>query len=227
MVASASSSKTKWPSGRWCAMRARVAASMRSSKDRSLEDGSRKAGSPEAGLSLIAAAVELSGMEILGSSLRRELGGAISGADGALNRRGQAGIGPIPGQEQIAPFVPRPRPAGILRVRRREGGAPLPHNLPWRQAVRKAGRDLDLVPDRARQRLARRVEEPVAGADGDRQPARKCKDPFRRRVEDAEDRRLAGRRIEAEMGVDDGAELRGRREVWHDRGRRIGRDREN
>ena len=48
----------------------------------------------------------------------------------------------------------------------------------------------DLAPDRLRELLARRVEEPVAGADGDREPARKGEQPFHRAVEHAEDRRL-------------------------------------
>src|SRR6202035_6017517 len=102
--------------------------------------------------------------------------------------------------------------------RGREGGAPFTYNLPRRQRGAKSGRGVDLVPDGAGERLARRVDEPVAGADGDGEAARKGEDPFRGGVEDAEDRRLPGGRGYAEMCVDDGAELGRRRELRHQRG---------
>ena len=73
---------------------------------------------------------------------------------------------------------------------------------------RKSGQTGDLAPDRFRQLLARRIDKPIAGADGDGKPARKGKEPLHRAVDHAEDRRLPGRRIDAEMRVDDGAELR-------------------
>ena len=58
-----------------------------------------------------------------------------------------------------------------------------------------------------RQALARHVQQPVAAADGDRQAAGKREQPFDGAVDDADHGREAGRRIDAEMRVDDGAEL--------------------
>ena len=62
-------------------------------------------------------------------------------------------------------------------------------------------------PERPRQRLARHVEQAVGGADRDREAARKREQPFGGAVHDADDGREAGGRIDAEMRVDDGAEL--------------------
>ena len=71
----------------------------------------------------------------------------------------------------------------------------------------EAGERRHLAPDRLGQALARLLHQPVGAADRDRQPVREGEDPFRRRVDDAEDRRLAGRRRDAEMRVDDGVEF--------------------
>ena len=48
----------------------------------------------------------------------------------------------------------------------------------------------DVGPNGLRQLFARRVDQPVAGADRHRQPAGKSEDPFHRAIDDAEDRRL-------------------------------------
>ncbi len=76
-----------------------------------------------------------------------------------------------------------------------------------RSARRQPGHACDLRPDRLGQFLARRIDQAVAGADGHRYPARENENPFHRAIDDAEDRRLAGRRIDPEMRVDDGAKL--------------------
>ena len=70
--------------------------------------------------------------------------------------------------------------------------------------------------------VARRLDQTVGGADRDRQAARESENPFRRAVDDAEDRRHAGRRRDAEMRVDDGAELGRHHEARHQRRRGLG-----
>jgi hypothetical protein len=71
--------------------------------------------------------------------------------------------------------------------------------------------------------LARRIEQAVASADRDREPARESKNPLRRGIEHAEDGRLAGRRIDAEMRIDDGAKLVRHAQALHQRCRGIRR----
>ncbi len=112
-----------------------------------------------------------------------------------------------PARNKIAPSRRRSRTLGVLARRRREGGAALAHDLPRRQRLGKARYGRDLVPDLSRQRLARDIEQPVGGADGDRQPVRQAEQPFDGAVDDADDRREPGRRFDAEMRIDDGAEL--------------------
>ena len=85
----------------------------------------------------------------------------------------------------------------------------------------------DLAPDRFGEFFARRVDQPIAGADGDREAARKGEQPLHRAVEHAEDRRLRRRRLDAEMGVDDGAEFGRHLEAGHQRRGDIGRHRED
>ena len=71
--------------------------------------------------------------------------------------------------------------------RRRKRRAPLAHDLPGRQRRRQAGH---APRPRARSSrascFARRVDQPVGGADGHREPAGKGEDPFDRAVEHAE-----------------------------------------
>ena len=83
-----------------------------------------------------------------------------------------------PARTRLRHAVARAGPLGVLRRRRGESGAPLAHDLPGRQFGRQSGHARDLAPDRLRQFLARRVDQPIAGADGDRQPAGKGKHPF-------------------------------------------------
>ena len=104
----------------------------------------------------------------------------------------------------------------------RERGAPLAHDLPRRQYIRQSGDARYFAPDRFRQFFARRVDQPVAGADGDGDATRKRKDPFRRGIDDAEDRRQTGGWLDAEMRVDDGAEFRRHLQPAHQRSRDIG-----
>ena len=73
-----------------------------------------------------------------------------------------------------------------------------------------AGRLADVPPDRLRQLLARHIDQPVAIADGDRQPLRERKQPLHQAADDAEIGGASLGRIEAEMRVDDGAEFRRR-----------------
>ena len=89
---------------------------------------------------------------------------------------------------------------------------------------RQSGHARDFAPDRRRQLFPRRVDQPVTGADGDRKPAGKGEDPLHRAVEHAENERRIRRRIDAEMGVDDGAKLGRRFEAVHQRGGSVGRD---
>ena len=160
-------------------------------------------------------------------ALGNEIGGAIAGADRAFDGGGQAGSGPIAGEHEIAPRGFGARAFCILRRRRGKSGAPLAHDLPGRQRGRQSGHARDVGPDGLRQFFARRVDQPVGGADRDRHPAGKGEQPFHRAVDDAEDRRLPGRRIDAEMRIDDGAEFGRHVEAADSDAARIGRHRKD
>ena len=73
----------------------------------------------------------------------------------------------------------RAGPQRVLLRRRREGRAPLAHDLPRRQVAPAmpaiAATSRQIV---ARELLARHVDQPVGGADGDRQPVREGEQPF-------------------------------------------------
>ena len=122
--------------------------------------------------------------------LRDEVGGAVARADRALDGGGQAGFCPISGKHKIAPGGLRRPAAGLLRRRGGERRAPLATICHGGSRGRQAVTLADLRPDRLRQFLARRIDQPVAGADGDREPAGKREHPLHRAVDDAEDRRL-------------------------------------
>ena len=85
----------------------------------------------------------------------------------------------------------------------------------------------DILPDRLRQLLARHVDQPVAIADGDRQPLREREQPFDQPADDTEDRRRVRRRIKAEMRIHDGAEFVRRLQARQQRRRRPRRNGEH
>ena len=130
----------------------------------------------------------------------------LPGADGAFDRRGQAGRGPVAGQKQIVPSRARAGALGVLLGRRGEGRAPLAHDLPRRQVGGNSRGVGDLAPDRLRELGARHVQQPVGAADGHRQPARERENPLGRAVDQ---RRCiggtSGGGVDPEMRVDDGA----------------------
>src|SRR5579863_985542 len=112
MVASASSSKTKWPSWRWYARSPAVARSTAAARR-----------SSEAAISIISA----------GASAGTQSGGGFTGPDGTFDGAGQPGGGPVAGQHQIGQLGARRRPAPLLRGRRRDRGTPLLHHPPGRR----------------------------------------------------------------------------------------------
>src|SRR6185437_11418579 len=102
---------------------------------------------------------------------RDQRGGAVAGADRAFDGGGQAGIGPVAGQRQIAPSRCGTGPLGVLRRRGRKRRPPLAHDLPSRQRIRKPGRSRNLAPDGlgqnvARDVLAKTIWSEVAAATG-------------------------------------------------------------
>ena len=198
MVASASSSNTQCPSGCCKASSARVAASMlRSTAD--------------AGVATTSGSTD---MRFIASLIMRgdEIGRPIAGPDRAFDRRRQAGLGPIAGEEQIAPGGLRRPALGILARRRREGRAALAHDLPWRQRLGKTGDGRDLLAKLSRASVSRGTSSRRSAALMVTDNAvGKREQPFDGAVHDADDGGKAGGRIDAEMRVDDGAELRRRR----------------
>ena len=146
-----------------------------------------------------------------------KLGRPVAGPYRAFDRRRQAGCGPIAGEQEIIPSCLRPGPFGVLARQCGESGPPFPHDLPRGQGVRNA-RDLgDFPPDQGGEFLARRVEQPVGAADGDRQTVGKGEQPFGGAVDDAGHGRERRGRLEAEMRVDDGAKFGRRRQVGNER----------
>ena len=100
---------------------------------------------------------------------RREPRGRLARTDRSLDRRRQAGRGPIACQDEIVVGgLGRRAPRGLGR-RRREGRPLLLDDLPAGQFGRKVRSKLgDLRPDLSRQVFARHVEQPVGPADRDR-----------------------------------------------------------
>ena len=185
MVASASSSNTQWPSGA-AASEQRIASPPRCAGRDRLSVGGWSARSSSATL-------HRSWSSECPSAIGDQVGGAIAGSDRTFDGRGQAGICPIASEDEIAPRSGGARAFASCVGRRGEGRAPLAHDLPRRHRIGRqaatAATSLQIVLAKF---LARRVDQPVAGADGDRQPAGKGEQPFDRAVEHAEDRRLSG-----------------------------------
>ena len=67
----------------------------------------------------------------------------------------------------------------------------------------------DFLPQVLGQGLARNIEQAIGCADRDRQTIGEGKEPLHGPVHDSDNRRKPRRRLEPEMRVDDGAELRG------------------
>ena len=87
---------------------------------------------------------------------------------------------------------------------------------------RQPGNRRDLAPDGLRERLPRRVDQAIAGADRHRDAARERKDPFRGGVDDAQIGGRSGGRIDAEMRIHDRAVFIRRLEAGNERGRHVG-----
>ena len=105
--------------------------------------------------------------------------------------------------------------------------APFAHDLPRRQCRRQAGQACDLAPDPFGELLARRIDEPVAGANGHREPAREGEQPLHCAVEHAEDWRLRRRRLDAKMRIDDSAVFARRFQIGQQRQSDVWRHCEN
>ncbi len=152
----------------------------------------------------------------------------MAGPDGTFDRGGQAGVGPIAGQEQIAANWSR-RPAGGRPARR------------WRRRSRgaRARSARAAASAAARSTLATSLQIFCASASRGVSSSRsaalivtesrpgKAKIHSVVAVEHADDRRLVGGRLDAEMRVDDGAELGRRLQAGHERGCGIRRHRED
>ena len=177
MVASASSSNTQWPSGCWrrAARRSRRGCALCQSSVVRRRRSSR----------LVRDRHEVARERERTSSAAR-----LPDRMAPSMRRRQAGVGPIAGQEQIAPIASRRpgawRPAPASPRRSRAARA--------RSARAAARRGKPAIAATSRQivcgeLLARHVEQPVGAADGDREPAGKREQPFDVAVEHADDRR--------------------------------------
>ena len=141
-------------------------------------------------------------------ALSDQIGGAAPGSNGTFDGGGQAGICPIAGQQQIGQTRlragPSAHPARAWRQRSRAARARSARAAVSRGRPVAAATSLQMV----RASASRGVSmQPVAGADGGRDPAREREHPFGGAVDQPEDRRLVRRRVDAEMRVDDGAEF--------------------
>src|SRR4029450_7499578 len=137
--------------------------------------------------------------QILQASRPRQdqIGGAVARPYRSLDGCRQSGISPVAGEKQVFERCPPPRAQRVLLRRGLERRSALAHDLPGRQRqiALQAGGLADVPPDRQREFFARHVDQAVAIADGDRQPLRKCEQPFHEATDDAEDRRGCAGRI--------------------------------
>src|SRR5712671_7469025 len=101
-------------------------------------------------------------------SLRGERSRPLARSNGAFDRGRQAGRRPIAREPEIAPRGPGSRSLALLGRKRRESRPPFPDDLPWRQGfgIAYLGDGRNLAPDRARQRVARRIHQPVGAVPG-------------------------------------------------------------
>ena len=132
-----------------------------------------------------------------------------------------------PARNRFSHWVRAPGRFGVLGRRRGEGRAPLAHDLPRRQVGGNSRGFGDLVPDRLRKLRARHVHQAVGAADRHRQPPFERENPFGRRVDQPLHRRHAGRHVDLEMGVGDGAVALRHREPGHQRRRGMRRHRDD
>src|SRR5262249_36344910 len=234
MVASASSSKTKCPSACCRLTSADAAALIDASSLPPLPARSRLRAAAPTWAVAIFVLPRLHGPGTVHHSngspkLRpgRDVGGAVAGTNRALDCGRQAGRGPVARQDQITPSRAGARSLRILAWQRREGRTALLDDLPSRQLAVEAGECRYLTPNGLRQRFACGFIEAVGGADGHRKAIVKCKQPFRRCVNDAEHRWQPRWRRDGEVGVENGVELPGRRQLRHQRRRHPGRHRED
>ena len=155
-----------------------------------------------------------------GTALRRisarcryDRSGLIARTHRAFDGGWQAGLDPVAGEQDIRPSRARIRPFGVLRRGRGEGRALFLDDLPGRHIGRETGRRRRLPPDLGRERVARSVDEAVSVANGDREPIWESEQPFDLSVHDADDRRLAARRLDMEMDIENGTKFVRRREA--------------
>ena len=202
MVQSASSSKHHSPSGFWQSSSARVAAAMLRSRLAAV----RRHAAPPA---MTTSAARLPD---------RTAPSSVAGNPVAVQS---------PARTRLSHCV---RAAGRLAFSSGvadEGRPPLAHDLPRRQFAGNSRRPRHLLPYRLGQHRARHLHQAVGIADRDRQPAREGEDPFGRAVDDAEHRRHAGRHVDAEMRVGDGAMALRHRQLGDERRRGMARHRQN
>ena len=130
---------------------------------------------------------------ISGSGLRLaedQIGGAVARPHRSLDGCRQPRISPVAGKKQVFP-------AASTAPGRSAFCSGVASNVARRSRTICQGRQFaanaaglaDVPPDRLRELLARHVHQPVAIADGDRQPLRKREQPFHQPADDAEDRR--------------------------------------
>ena len=208
MVASASSSNTQWPSGCCAASSASVAArDALSSVEMSANAGIAHC--------MARSIVQLRSARSAARLPERIAPSMVAGRPVSVQS---------PARQRLRQLRARRRAFGILLGRRREGRAALAHDLPRRQLGRQGPR-----PAQPRARSSRRVSSRGASSSRsaplivtDSRP-RKREQPFDGAVDDADHRRQRRRRIDAEMRVDDGTKLVGRRQAGHQLGRDQGR----
>src|ERR1017187_5339387 len=206
MVASASSSKTQCPSGRWSASNASVAAAT--------------ARSSAGGALFAILSVNWSDVSDIASLLSHfadQIGRPVTGPYRALDGRRQPRRRPIAGEQDVIRAGMGPRTFGVLARQCGERGPPLPHDLPRGQGACNARDRGDLPPDLGSEFHPRGIEQPIGAADGDGKTVVKGEQPLGRAVDDAGYWRARSRRFDAEMGVNDGAKLGRRRQAGNER----------
>src|SRR6478672_7562734 len=218
MVASASSSKTKWPSGRCNAQSAFVAEAIESSNWESMLLG---AGCGKKAFSLVVVIQFYFRLPRLRSRARqpRRL---ISRSDRTLDGGREASRRPVAGEKEISPAGPRSRPVCILFRKRGKGGAALPDDVPRWQDRGQVRQPYHVIPDILCEHLAGGLNPPVRGTYGGRNPVGKGEQPFRCPIDNACNGRKRFRGLSFEMHVDDGTEVLRRRQLrqeqWGNRG---------
>src|SRR5262249_2247552 len=227
MVASASSSNTKWPSGLCSAQRACAAEAIDSSSRSFLSSLGRakRACTRTAVIASLFTSTSISPSRRRPRQPRR-LG---AGSDRTLDGGRELRRGPVAGEKEVPPGGRRSRPVRILLRKRGKRGAALLDDVPRRQRLWQFRKLYYVLPHLLRQRLAGRLDPLVGSTYRGGQPVRKSEQPLPRPVDEAGDGRQRFRWLVLEMHIDDGAEGLGRAQLRQkesgDRGRHCEDDR--